>query len=245
MIKKFKLYIKKFNLTQYDLVNKFLMNDFTDDICEIIKKKEKYTIFDIGCFKGKFSSQLNEKLKNAEYYLFDPQESLDNDFFKSYPFFKFYPFAVYEEESLKTYYLNTMFPASGSSIDSNTKNDWMWNLTRKIITLNFFSKYEKKIVNTITLDKFTKEKEINFIDVLKIDVEGSELKVLKGSKDILERTEIILIEICDTKVNFTSKYDTIIVFLKKYNFKLIKEKKIHSYSILSGQKAVDVLFAKT
>tara|TARA_B110000971_G_C19811712_1_gene409130 strand:- start:481 stop:606 length:126 start_codon:yes stop_codon:yes gene_type:complete len=33
-------------------------------------------------------------------------------------------------------------------------------------------------------------------------------------------------------------------FLKKYNFKIIKEKKIRSYSILSSQKAVDILFAK-
>ena len=33
-------------------------------------------------------------------------------------------------------------------------------------------------------------------------------------------------------------------FLKKYNFKIIKEKKIRSYSILSSQKAVDILLAK-
>ena len=158
--------------------------------------------------------------------------------------FKFYPLAVYSEESTKTYYLNTLFPASGSSIDSFTKNDWLWNLTRRIVTLNFFADYEKKEIKTITLDRFTKDHQINSIDILKIDVEGSELKVLEGSKEILEKTEILLVEICDTKKNFLSKYNDVLFFLKKYNFKIIKEKKIRSYSILSSQKAVDILFAK-
>ena len=60
---------------------------------------------------------------------------------------------------------------------------------------------EKKEIKTITLDRFTKDHQINSIDILKIDVEGSELKVLEGSKQILEKTEILLVEICDTKKN--------------------------------------------
>ena len=32
--------IKKFNSIQYDLVDKFLMHDFTTDIANILKKKK-------------------------------------------------------------------------------------------------------------------------------------------------------------------------------------------------------------
>ena len=32
--------IKKFNSIQYDLVDKYLMHDFTDDIYKIIRKKK-------------------------------------------------------------------------------------------------------------------------------------------------------------------------------------------------------------
>ena len=79
---------------------------------------------------------------------------------------------------------------------------------------------------------------------MKIDVEGSELNVLKGCKDILKNTGIILVEVCDTKKNFLIKYKNIVSFLEGYNFKIVKEKKIQSYSILSKQKAIDVLFVK-
>ena len=236
--------IKKFNSIQYDLVDKFLMHDFTTDIANILKKKDEYIIFDIGCFQGKFSLKINEKLKNGKYYLFDANDSLDEGCFKGLPFYKFFPIGVYNEDSIKSYYLNTQFPASGSSIDSMTKNDWLWNLTRKLITLNFFAKYKEKQIKTITLDKFCSQNKINIIDILKIDVEGSELNVLKGCKDILKNTGIILVEVCDTKKNFLIKYKNIVSFLEGYNFKIVKEKKIQSYSILSKQKATDVLFVK-
>ena len=236
--------IKKFNSLQYDLVDRFLMHDFTIDILNVVEKKNEYIIFDIGCFKGKFSLKINEKLKNGKYYLFDANETLDTFCFKNLPFFKFFPIGVYDVNSIKPYYLNTLFPASGSSIDSLTKKDWLWNLTRRIVTLNFFAKYEKKEIQTITLDEFSINNKINFIDVLKIDVEGSELNVLKGSKNILNNTKVVLVEICDTKKNFLSKYEKIVSFLKRYDFKIIKEKKIKSYSMLSKQKAMDVLFVK-
>ncbi len=222
----------------YDLVDKYLMNDFTADIANHINQKEDCVIFDVGCFQGNFSKSLSKKIKKAQFYLFDANSNITNNNFK------FYPYAVYDEETTKNYYLNTFFPASGSSIDCETKNDWLWNLTRKIITLKIFAKYEMKTVKTITLDNFTKENSIDHIDVLKIDVEGSEFNVLKGAKNILEKTKIIFIEINSTKKNFDNKYNLIKSFLEKYNFKLNKQKNILSYSILSKQKAVDALFIK-
>ena len=47
-------------------------------------------------------------------------------------------------------------------------------------------------INSITLDELLKdEKEISLI---KIDVEGAELKVLHGMKEVIKRTKSILIE---------------------------------------------------
>ena len=47
----------------YKLVDKFLMNDFTRIISELVDKssKQKLNIFDIGCFNGNFSRNLKEK----------------------------------------------------------------------------------------------------------------------------------------------------------------------------------------
>ena len=48
----------------YNLVDKFLMNDFTKYIAEEINKGDKtdISIFDLGCFQGNFSRSLITKL---------------------------------------------------------------------------------------------------------------------------------------------------------------------------------------
>ena len=46
----------------YNLVDKFLMNDFTEKILENLKTK-KPIIFDVGCFNGNFSRKLKKKIE--------------------------------------------------------------------------------------------------------------------------------------------------------------------------------------
>ncbi len=45
---------------------------------------------------------------------------------------------------------------------------------------------EKQEINLIKLDDYVKEKEIKKIDVIKIDVDGHEMMVLEGAKDIID-----------------------------------------------------------
>jgi FkbM family methyltransferase len=53
---------------------------------------------------------------------------------------------------------------------------------------------EKSVdVETITLDQFCLENDIKHIDILKLDVQGSELDVLMGSKTLLEKGNISLV----------------------------------------------------
>ena len=95
---------------------------------------------------------------------------------------------------------------------------------------------------TDTLDNFCKK--ITKIDILKIDTEGHELEVLKGGKNILHNTNIIQIEIMEKKKKFSKKFKKVDNFLKKYNFEIIKKKKIWSVSLLSSIEAIDVLYSK-
>lgn len=52
-------------------------------------------------------------------------------------------------------------------------------------------------VQIVTLDQYASERKIDYIDFLKIDVEGLEYQVLKGAKDLLARQAVkkLLIEI--------------------------------------------------
>ena len=218
------------------------MNDFTKYIAEEINKGDKtdINIFDVGCFQGNFSRSLKEKLnQQAKYFLFDPNPNL---VLKDFDINRL---AFSDIKGNQDYHLNNFFPASGSSLNKITKDDKLWNFTRKLVTGNIKKSFSSFSVKTNTLDNFCEENNIKKISVLKIDTEGSEMKVLNGGKNILQKTQIILVEILDTKKNFNQKYlDVNNLLENNYKFKNVKEKNIWSLGTLSNMKAVDALFIK-
>ena len=78
-------------------------------------------------------------------------------------------------------------------------------------------------VKQITLDSFCKENNISHIDILKMDMQGSELNGLKGASSLLDEKKIDLIY---TEVLFSDLYENqcyyhdIASFLHKKNYKL-------------------------
>ena len=224
----------------YNLVDKFLMRDFSDELINNLNSK-KPIIFDVGCFIGNFSRNLKKKLnlKNKNFYLFDANPNLQIKDFK-------YNNLVFSDKiQIRNFYLNEFLPSSGSSLKEDTKNDLKWNYTRKLITLSPNKGFKILKVKTNTIDNFCKNNKIIKIDILKIDVEGSELEVLKGSKKILNKTHLIQLEIYQNKKNFTKIEKKITTLLKKYNFYKIREKKIWSVSLFSNLIGKDVLFVKS
>ena len=224
----------------YNFVDKFLMRDFSDELINKLNSK-KPIIFDVGCFIGNFSRNLKKRLnlKNKNFYLFDANPNLKIKDFK-------YNNLVFSDKiQIKNFYLNEFFPSSGSSLKEDTKNDIKWNYTRKLITLSPNKGFKILKVKTNTIDNFCKKNKIIKIDILKIDVEGSELEVLKGSKKILNKTHLVQLEIYQNKKNFIKIEKKITKFLKKYNFYKIREKKIWSVSLFSNLIGKDVLFIKS
>ena len=152
--------------------------------------------------------------------------------------------AFSDGEGFKKFYLNRFFPASGSSLKTIVLEDKLWNFTRQLITGKFGKQYDILEVKTESIDNFCSRKKIENIDVLKIDTEGTELEVLIGAKNILSKTDIILIEVLDQKKIFKQKCNEIINFLEKRNFKKILQKNMWSLGTLSNMSAVDILFKK-
>ncbi len=227
----------------YKLVDKFLMNDFSKIISKIVNNNSKteLTVFDIGCFQGNFSRNLQKEIKKkTNYFLFDPNPNL---IIKDFQYKKL---AFSNDKGFKKFYLNTFFPASGSSLNTIHAKDELWNFTRKLITGNLNKRFESFDVKIDTIDNFCDEQGIDFIDILKIDTEGSELEVLEGAKNMLNKTNIILIEVLDERKKFKEKYQRVMDILEKnHNFNKTLEKKIWSLGTLSNMKAMDILFKKT
>ena len=82
------------------------------------------------------------------------------------------------------------------------------------------------------------------IDLLKIDAEGHEEFILKGSIKLLRENKInvVYVEVLSQKNNFNYKKKKIKNYLEKYNLKFIKEYPIKSVGILSNLKSSDLLF---
>ena len=97
----------------YKLLDKFIMNDFTEEIINNLENKKKnLIIFDVGCFVGNFSRNIKKKLnrKKTNFYLFDPNPSL------KIPDFNYIKIAFTRKSKYQNYYLNDFFPSSGSSL---------------------------------------------------------------------------------------------------------------------------------
>lgn len=241
----------------YNLVDIFLMNSNEKDIFEIIKDTKKKVIFDVGSFQGKFTEKLirlENKRSKSKYYLFDPNpngQKYIKKLIQEHKNIFFNCVGLHNKIEIKTFYLNNFFEASGSSFQTILKNDKLWNLSRKIIvTLSeiFSVKTEKSFkqlrVKTNTIDNFCQSKKIKKIDVLKIDAEGHEEFILKGSLNMLKRNQVksIYVEVLASKNNFNVKKNKIKNLLKRFQFKCIKEYPIRSVSVLSNLKCSDFFF---
>ena len=230
------------------------MNEIENEIIKFLRRENKI-IFDIGCFKGNFTSNFikrEDKLGyKSTFYMFDPNPRV-KDYLRSMHInnkINYFNTALDNTNSKKKFYLNNFFEPSGSSLNTVAKDDKRWITTRKII-MQILQPY-KRIENfseinvqTQTLDNFCLSKGIKNIDVLKIDSESNELNILKGAKNLLSENKIYLIytEISESKKEYDIKEKNVLHFLNAYNFELKKKYEIKSASFLSDIKATDNIF---
>lgn len=177
-------------------------------------------IFDIGAHKGKMVKFFFQIYGNAKIYCFEPNRS-------------FVP-------SLSNIKKKNLFVCNYAVGDKNQKKRIIINeidLTTSLTKLNensFYLKIKKFIirkkrkdiyqnVNVTTLDNFCKKKKIKKIDLIKIDCEGYENKVLNGAKRIIKKTKYLIIEIQKNDMYEDYSKDKIEIFLKKNNFILLKK----------------------
>ena len=235
----------------YYLANYTLQNSFEKEVINLVKNKSKLVIFDVGCYRGIFTKTILNLIRNKKYkfYLFDINKKVKK-YIKNLIRLKniyYNEIALSNKNGKAIYYYNRFFESAGSSLSNIVKNDSKWNFSRKLIFKLLFLKvknFTKYKVSTITLDNFVKNKKIKLIDILKIDIEGSEYDLLKGAKNTLKKNKIkiILVEIIAKKDSYDKKKKKIFNFLKKRNFTLVKKANIWSISLFSNIKGGDYLF---
>ena len=230
----------------YFVLDHFLSNSFHKQITKLVKNEKKLVIFDVGCYRGTFTKSMLNLIGNKKYkiYLFDINKKVKKyiSYLLRLKNIYYNEVALSNKNGKANYNYNKFFEAAGSSLSSLVKNEAMWNFTRKLVLLSRkeFVTYK---VHTITLDSFVKKSKIKSIDILKIDIEGSEYELLKGAKNTLNKNKvkIILVEILAKKNFYIKKEKKVLNFLKKRNFALLKKANIPSISLFSNIRGGDYL----
>ena len=234
----------------YYILN-FTFHRFEAKIIKILKNEKNLVVFDIGCFRGVFTKNILKLIdrKKIKFYLFDINKNTKKYISNliSSRNISYNEVALSDKNGTAEYNYNSFFESSGSSLSPLFRNDAKWISSRKFllkILLQSTKNYVKYRVPTLTLDTFVKKKRIKSIDLLKVDIDGSEYEFLQGAKVTLKENKIkvILIEINDKKKNYKKKEKKIINFLKKRNFTFLKKHMNLTVILLSNLKSGDYLF---
>ncbi len=88
---------------------------------------------------------------------------------------------------------------------------------------SMYRKYGKMImIDADTIDGIMHDNRIQKVDVIKLDVEGTELDALMGAKKTLEKTRTIVVEVHNQDINDYGGFDRIKEILEKIIFMWLK-----------------------
>lgn len=149
-------------------------------------KNENVTLFDVGANVGEFTLEILEAFKGQQFqlYVFEPSHHASAKLREKVPVLSnvhLVQKALGAEEGTA----DLFSPKEGSALGSLHQRDLRhYNVS--------FPPAEKIAITT--LDDFCSENKIDRVHLLKIDVEGHELAVLKGAAQMIERNAVEAIQ---------------------------------------------------
>ena len=208
-----------------NLRNFFLQDIFFNTLKELSISSgiDIATVYDIGANKGKWAAEASKYLNNSKFYLFEANsthaESLERtgfDFFIT---------------TLSNKAGSREFFAIGGTGDSFYKE-----------VTHHYENVEARVVETETLNNLVKSKDLMIPQLIKIDTQGSELDILGGATDFLDKVPFIYLECPVDEYNEGSpKFDDYIYFLKHNGFVASEVGEIHRRSMDSKFLQLDIL----
>lgn len=193
------------------LINNIAANIELENLIKNIKFK---TVLDIGSNKGQFILLIENFFKDVEIYSFEPiKEILEKQkiFFKFKKNIHFFNVGLGEKTEEKNFYITKRKDSSSflkSNINKNT--DYQINENREI--------------QIETLDNLLLNKNLKLPILAKIDVQGYELKVLKGADILLKKIKYLIVEVSEDQLYINQPISNeIINYLKERNFIVLKE----------------------
>jgi len=201
LIEKILLKFPKISKRILNYVTRNQLGKFLNDLKE--KKIEIKYVYDIGANKGDWSNFYKKtSLRDSDFYLFEANESHKKDLEKN----NFNFFIEVLSDKIKTVdFYNNNNSAGDSYFRENTGNHEGLTPQKK---------------TTTTLNKIVEENDLPLPNLIKIDTQGSEIDILKGSDKVLKNCKILYLE-CPISANFNEnnfKISDYISFVQELGF---------------------------
>jgi len=174
-----------------------------DDLLAIFPRSSQLTIFDVGSCEGEDSIRYARLFPSATIYAVEPldanirlmQANLDR---YACPGVRVVHRAFSDVRGVAEFYVS-----SGRPPDAPLNSDWDYgNKSSSLLqpdqhlAIHPWVRFDEVVqVETETLKDFCTNEGISEIDLIHLDVQGAELKVLTGAGDRLDRTKLVWLEV--------------------------------------------------
>ena len=173
------------------------------NLSELIKRGLKIdVVYDIGAYRAEWSKSLNQtSLKKKDFILFEANQ--ENEEYLKKTNFK-YHIGVLSNERKKVNFYSRKLTGDSYYREQSERYD---------------ENYKPKIIITDTLDEVVEKKNLKLPNFIKIDTQGSEIDILKGSGKTLKNCNLIYLETPIIEYNLNSPtLSECVSYLKSINF---------------------------
>ena len=202
----------------------------TIDIIQSLNLNPNHSIIDVGGADGTVSIMLSKAFPNAKIYTFEPIQASFQQLSQNT--------SAYPNIQVNNLALGNKAQMLQMQIAERVTSSSLFNINNQIedeyLSTNIKKKNEEEIEVQRLDDIFTDGQIFNLI---KLDVQGYELEVLKGGVQILKRTKVVLIEMQNHEIySEAPKYYDLDNFLRMQGFELYdivpsirREKKLYEW----------------
>lgn len=190
-------------------------------------------VIDIGAHIGTFTEKICNNFQDCEVIMFEANPHCEEQLSLIGKPYKMFPLS--NKEGFSTFYFEKDNKTSTGASLYKENTPWYDE-----------GKYDTRLVFTRTLDS-CKCFNGQSIDLIKIDVQGSELDVLNGGEETIKRSDYVLIEVSLVEYNQGSPLmGEIIEKMRDYDFRIYDIVEYHSFPHLFGGAIfqMDILFKR-
>ncbi len=181
-----------------------------------IKDIEPKVVYDIGACVLHWYKKAYSVWPNARYIMFDALQETEF-LYQKHSLEYSHGILSNENDKLVDFYYNVEMPGGCSYYQENEKINGP--------AARFYNDKHKRQMKTITLDTLAENKNYPLADLIKMDVQGAELDIIKGAPKCVEYAKDIILELQDVDYNKGApKTNEVIQYMKSIGFLCVAKK---------------------